>query len=168
MYRKPWVRPAVGTLLGCLVGFALLHPYVMLLASMGAVPGHIIGDYGLLSILALDSSMLPMVAPWSLLGGAFGCLAGAYVNRAQKMQQLLLAQQRDATSLETVKVLTATLSHYLLNANMIIGGKVRRCKRLSTSPEALESLDVIEEQGKVIDAAIGALRELARVVMLQE
>lgn len=51
---------------------------------------------------------------------------------------------------------------------MIIGGKVRRCKRLSSSSEVLESLEVIEEQGKVIDAAVGALRELARIVVLRE
>lgn len=45
---------------------------------------------------------------------------------------------------------------------------MRRCKRLSSSSEVLESLEVIEEQGKVIDAAVGALRELARIVVLRE
>ncbi|KHK00363.1 hypothetical protein NY78_4259 [Desulfovibrio sp. TomC] len=69
--------------------------------------------------------------------------------------------------MEAVKALTATLSHYLLNANMIIGGQVRHCRRFTPSQEILDSLQVVEEQGRIIDAAIGALRELARIVILR-
>lgn len=168
MNRQRWVRPTVGTFTGCLAGFALLHPYVMFLASIGVIPGHFSSDWSLQSILALDSSMFPMAAPLSLLGGAFGFLAGSYLNRAQKLQQLLLAQERDFAALEAVKALTATLSHYLLNANMIIGGQIRHCRRLVPAPEVVESLGVIEEQGKVIDAAVGSLRDVARIVILRE
>lgn len=168
MNRQRWVRPTVGTFLGCLAGFALLHPYIMFLASIGAIPGHFSIDWGLDTMLALDVSMLPMAAPLSLLGGACGFLAGMFLNHAQKIQQLLLTQERDAAALETVKALTATLSHYLLNANMIIGGQIRHCRRLLPALEVMESLNVIEEQGKVIDAAVGSLRDVAKIVVLKD
>lgn len=40
-----WVRPLWGVLLGALLGFILLHPYVMLLGSMGVIPGHFASSF---------------------------------------------------------------------------------------------------------------------------
>jgi hypothetical protein len=166
-----WVRPIWGLVLGGTAGFLLLHPYVMLLASMGAIPGHsspaLAGDWSLQSILALEYAMLPMAVPLVFFGTAFGLMAGLYLNHAYRLQQLVLEQEKDATALEAVKALTATLSHYLLNANMIIGGQVRHCRRFTPDQEILESLQVVEEQGRIIDAVVGALRELARIVILR-
>ncbi|WP_043640410.1 hypothetical protein [Desulfovibrio sp. TomC] len=168
---KKWVRPIWGLILGGIAGFLLLHPYVMLLASMGAIPGYsspdLAGDWSLQSVLALEYAMLPMAVPLVLFGTAFGLMTGLYLNHARRLQQLVLEQEKGATALEAVKALTATLSHYLLNANMIIGGQVRHCRRFTPSQEILDSLQVVEEQGRIIDAAIGALRELARIVILR-
>lgn len=171
-HRSFWVRPLGGALAGGLAGFVLLHPYVMFLVSVGAIPGHSSPlspvDWSLQAILALEYAMLPMAAPLALFGVAFGFMAGAYLNRARKVQQLLLEQEKGATALETVRAFTDTLSHYLLNANMIIGGQVRHCRRFDPDREIIESLRVIEEQGRVIDAAVGALREVARITILRE
>ena len=167
-----WLRPLLGALAGCLTGYALLHPYVMFLLSLGAVPGHLSplapSEWSLQAIWALEYAMIPMAAPLALFGAAFGFLAGSYLNRAHRIQQLLIAQEKDSANLETVKVLTATLSHYLLNANMIIGGQVRHCRRYTPPHEVMESLRIIEEQGLIIDASVGALRELARIVVSRE
>lgn len=82
---------------------------------------------------------------------------------------MLLDQEKDSATLETVKAFTATLSHYLLNANMIIGGQVRHLRRSRGSgPDSrldAEPLDVIEEQCRIIDATIGSLREASRVII---
>ncbi|WP_027191444.1 hypothetical protein [Fundidesulfovibrio putealis] len=170
--RNAWLRPLLGALAGSLTGYALLHPYVMFLLSLGAIPGHLSplapGNWSLQAILALEYAMIPMAAPLALFGAAFGFLAGSYLNRANRIQQLLLTQEKDSAALDTVKVLTATLSHYLLNANMIIGGQVRHCRRYTPPSEIMESLRIIEEQGLIIDAAVGALRELARIVVSHE
>ena len=56
-----------------------------------------------------------------------------------------------------------TLSHYLLNANMIIGGKVRHCRKMTVDQDKLASLNVIEEQGKKIDAVLKALRNSVEI-----
>lgn len=168
---KSWVRPIWGLILGGIAGFLLLHPYVMLLASLGAIPGHsspsLAGDWSLQAVLALEYAMLPMAVPLVLFGTAFGLMAGLYLNHARRLQQLVLEQEKGAAALEAVKALTATLSHYLLNANMIIGGQVRHCRRLTPGQDILDSMQVVEEQGRIIDAVVGALRELARIVILR-
>lgn len=170
--RKGWLRPAGGALLGGLAGFLLLHSYVMLLASAGVIPWHSSPaasvDWSLQSILALERSMIPMAIPFALFGVAFGLMAGSYLNRAHRLQQLLLKQERSATALETVRAFTDTLSHYLLNANMIIGGQVRHCRRSAPGHEVMGSLQIIEKQGMIIDAVVGALSELARIVIFRE
>lgn len=169
--RVKWLRPVWGIIIGALLGFILLHPYVMLLGSIGVIPGHFApsfpGGWDLKAILALEYSMFVMAAPLAFFGAATGFMAGVYLNRAAKLQQLLLEQEKNAASLEAVKALSATLSHYLLNANMIIGGKVRHCRRFDPPQDILDSLQTIEEQGRTIDAVVGALGEVARVAIIQ-
>lgn len=167
--RPSWVRLAWGAVIGGVAGFFLLHSYVMLLASAGIIPWHLSSatahDWSLSSILALERAMIPMAVPFVVFGSVLGLMAGTYLNRAHRLQHLLLEQQKSAAALETVRAFTDTLSHYLLNANMIIGGQVRHCRRLSPGQEVMESLQVIEQQGRMIDAVVGALRDLARVVI---
>lgn len=164
------LRPAWGIIIGTLLGFILLHPYVMLLGSMGGIPGHLVqsfpSEWDLKSILALEYSMFVMAAPLAFFGAATGFMAGVYLNRTDRLHQVLLEQEKSTASLEAVKALSATLSHYLLNANMIIGGKVRHCRRLDPTQDILDSLRTIEEQGRTIDAVVGALREVAKVAII--
>jgi len=170
--HNAWIRPLAGALAGGLAGFVLLHPYVMVLVSIGSIPGHALphspDDWSLPAILALEYAMLPMAAPLAMFGAAFGLLTGFYLNRALRLQHLLHVQENSAIALNTVRAFTDTLSHYLLNANMIIGGQVRHCGRFAPDREILESLRVIEEQGRVIDAVVGALRDVARITILRD
>lgn len=166
--HRHWLRPAWGAILGGLLGFLLLHPYVMLLGTMGVDLPHWpppIGTWNFQDYIALDGPMVAMAAPLAIFGAVTGLLAGFYFNRTHNLHQLTLEQRQSDASLEAVRALTATLSHYLLNANMIIGGKVRHCRRLDPPQDILESLVVIEEQGRTIDAVIGTLRDVARIVM---
>ena len=56
-----------------------------------------------------------------------------------------------------------TLSHHLLNANMIIGGKVRHSRKVVINEDILTDLTVIEEQGRKIYAVIKSLREAIEI-----
>jgi hypothetical protein len=56
-----------------------------------------------------------------------------------------------------------TLSYYLLNANMIIGGKVRHGRKGTSNQDVLAALEVIEKQGRKIDTVIKSLREVTEI-----
>jgi hypothetical protein len=62
-----------------------------------------------------------------------------------------------------MKKLMVTLSHYLLNANMIIGGKVRHIRRRVSDQDVVASLAVIEAQGRKIDSVIDALKKVTEI-----
>jgi len=46
---------------------------------------------------------------------------------------------------------------------MIIGGKVRHCRKAISDQDILAALGVIEEQGRKIDAVVNALRESTEI-----
>jgi delta-aminolevulinic acid dehydratase/porphobilinogen synthase len=56
-----------------------------------------------------------------------------------------------------------TLSHYLLNANVVIGGEVRHSRKSELTEDVLASLEVIEQQAKKIDSVIQALRKITAI-----
>jgi hypothetical protein len=66
-------------------------------------------------------------------------------------------------ALQTLNELMVTLSHYLLNANMIIGGMVRHSKKKKLDNDTLASLNTIGEQAAKIDAVINALKKITEV-----
>ncbi len=95
-----------------------------------------------------------------------GNLAGAFnsmLDRLQKAFQAEYDNERKRVALETLKRLMVTLSHYLLNANMIIGGKVRHSQKVDSNKDTLVSLKVIGEQAKKIDAVIAALKRVTEI-----
>jgi len=61
---------------------------------------------------------------------------------------------------------TVTIARHLLNANTIIGGKVRQCRRLISDQEILKVLADIEEQGRKIDSTIKSLREVTELKIM--
>jgi PAS domain S-box-containing protein len=74
-----------------------------------------------------------------------------------------LENENKRVALETLHQLMVTLSHYLLNANMIAGGMVRRCLRVESKTEIVHSLRVIEEQVKRIETVITVLKKVTDV-----
>ena len=71
-----------------------------------------------------------------------------------------LENKNKRVALETLHQLMVTLSHHLLNANTIIGGMVRRCRKAESRTEIIPSLRVIEEQAKRIEIVISALKKV--------
>jgi len=68
------------------------------------------------------------------------------LNRRQRLFAAELENEKRKTALETLHRLMVTLSHYLLNANTVIGGMVRRSRRNEADVRA--SLDAIEKRPK--------------------
>ena len=81
----------------------------------------------------------------------------------RRMRVVELENENKRIALDTLHQLMDTLSHYLRNSNTIIGGMVRRCRRLDSKEEIDSSLQVIEEQARKIEIVITALKQLLRV-----
>lgn len=154
----------IFVLFGMLGGYLVLHPYTMLVYAL--MHTH---DYFELHIhfdeirqqagTLFKPVMLPMGISFTLFGGAAGFLAAVVVDRKKRLIRVEHEHEKKTIVLETMKELMGTLSHHLLNANMIIGGKVRYIAKIVEKEEILKELGVITEQGRRIDAVIKALRE---------
>jgi hypothetical protein len=120
----------------------------------------------LISTSALEAFkpvMLPMAVVFATLGGVIGLLAGIIAARREKLREVELAREKKKIALATMKKLMVTLSHHLLNANMIIGGKVRHIGRRVSDQDVIASLAVIEGQGRKIDSVIDALKKVTEI-----
>lgn len=158
-----------GLILGLFLGYLIIHPFSMIMSALMHL--HQEGNFhlhwqDLLSTHALKTFtpvMLPMAVSFAVLGGVIGLLVGTLISKRESLHQAELARAKKRIALETMKNLLVTLSHYLLNANMIIGGKVRHCKKLVSDQDVSVSLDIIEEQGRKIESVVKALRDLTEV-----
>lgn len=104
-----------------------------------------------------------MAIPFAFFGGLTGFLIGMIIRRKKRLLELKYEGEKNEVALQTLKEVMVTLSHHLLNANMIIGGQVHHCRRTVSDEDILRSLDVVEEQGHRIDAVIKALRDVSEV-----
>ena len=148
-------------LAGLMLGLLILHPYAMLVSRV-ATPAK--SDAAiLLKNDFFNREMALMAMGFGLLGGVIGVLIVALRERKKRLFIARLEQEKREIALRTIHDLMVTLSHYLLNANMIIGGKVRRCRKLAAERDLLDNLDVIEEQGRKIDAVLSVLRDLVEI-----
>ncbi len=81
----------------------------------------------------------------------------------QTLRLVELENERKTIALSTLRQLMATLSHYLLNANAIIGGMARRCVRAASDEERHSSMEAIMEQTGKTEGVIAALRKMAEI-----
>jgi PAS domain S-box-containing protein len=81
----------------------------------------------------------------------------------QRLRLAELESERKTIALETLHQLMVTLSHYLLNANTIIGGMVRRCERADSDETRRTAFEAIKEQAKKAEVVIKALRKVAEI-----
>jgi len=153
---------------GSIAGYLVFHPYTMLVFSImriyhgGEVHFHVKDPLG--SVLtAFEPMMLPMSIAFAFFGGFVGLLIGIIVDRKKKIYDKEHESEKKEVALETLKRLMVTLSHYLLNISMIIGGEVRLSQKAVSEKETLISLEVIAKQAKKIDAVIGALKKVTEI-----
>jgi signal transduction histidine kinase len=148
-------------------GYLIFHPYTMLVYALLRIHeqgGHIgLNALKAEAVMAFKPAMLPMSISFVLFGGIMGLLVGSIIDKQRKLIYTQHEHEKSKIGLETLNELMVTLSHYLLNANMVIGGKVRRCRKVMSSEDILPHLKVIEDQARRIDAVIGSLRELTEI-----
>lgn len=150
-------------------GLLVLHPYTMIVYALmhlhdrgGGFHLHW-NDISLRGLLAFDPNMIPMVSAFVIFGGLVGLLTSVVIERKRKLLMLGVENERNQIAIQTLRELMVTISHHLLNANTIIGGKVRQCRKLVADEKALEVLSHIETQGRRIDATIRSLREITEM-----
>lgn len=81
----------------------------------------------------------------------------------QTLRLVELENERKTIALSTLRQLMVTLSHYLLNANTIIGGMARRSERAASDDERQASLEAIREQTGRTEGVIAALKRMAEI-----
>ncbi len=162
-----WSYP-VWFILGAGAGHLLVHPYAMVAYSLmdmyreGRPVIHM--DHVLSAARSIfDPVMMPMTIAFSLLCGLAALLAAVVRDKKRKLHEAALDAERKKASIDTLHRLMVTLSHYLLNANTVIGGTVRHCRKYGSTEEIVASLRVIEEQAHKIDAVIAALRRITDI-----
>ena len=158
----------VWFILGAGAGHLLVHPYAMVSYSLMDMhrEGHLTihMDHVLSAARSIfDPVMLPMTISFSLLCGVAAVLMGVVRDKKRKLQKAAIENERKKASLDTLHRLMVTLSHYLLNANTVIGGTVRHCKKHDSDEEVAASLRVIEDEAHKIDAVIAALRKITDI-----
>ncbi len=149
-------------LAGFILGLLILHPYAMFVDRMIG-PGTSDSMAVIETAGFFEPGMLLMGLAFGLLGGLTGLLFAVVVERGHRLILSEHEKEKREIALRTIHNLMVTLSHHLLNANMIIGGKVRRCRKIAVEQDLLEGLKLIEEQGRKIDAVLNSLRSLVEI-----
>ena len=147
--------------IGALVGYVVFHPYTMIVYSLTGFShdGMRLKDL----FFSFNMTMLLMGGAFAILGGFIGLLIAVIIEKQKQIYTVTFENEKKKAALETLQQLMVTLSHYLLNANMVIGGMVRHCKRTMSNEDILYSLEVIAEQAKKIDAVMSALKKITEI-----
>jgi predicted histidine transporter YuiF (NhaC family) len=119
-----------SSLAGAIIGYFVFHPYTMTMSYIIRVyeGGEIFWNWmNVLDIFLtnFEISMLPMASAFAIGGSVIGLLTGIIVERKQSSYEMAHENEKKKVALETLNRLMVTLSHYLLNANVVIGGEVR-------------------------------------------
>lgn len=164
---KRYRLQVVSTCVGVVLGYVLLHPYTMLvlalLSAFKGEPRQLHTELTAGHLAAFDPLMLPMAISFGLFGGLIGLLVGTLLKRHREFRTVEHENEKKRAALETLQEVVVTMSHHLLNANMIIGGKVRHCRKVTSDQDIISALGVIEEQARKIDVVVGALRKTSEI-----
>lgn len=172
MKRKPLFEgyrvKIVSSFAGAFVGYLLFHPYTMIVDSIMHRQGGEDFHFHWKSLLSaalrsFDPMMAPMASAFMFFCAMIGLLIGIMVDKKRKLYAAEYENEKKKVALETLHRLIVTLSHYLLNANMIIGGRVRHSRKNEPNEDMIAALDVIEDQAKKIDAVITALSRVTEI-----
>jgi signal transduction histidine kinase len=155
-------RSIKSCLFGALAGYLILHPYVMIVNYV-TESGY--GNMGIKEVLvmAFHHMTLSMAIPFILFGGLLGLMIDGVLDRQSRLSAIEAENQRKRAEIETLQRLMITISHYLLNANAVIGGMSVRCRKLNPVEEFSDYLNIIETEARKIDAVIKALRKLTEI-----
>jgi signal transduction histidine kinase len=156
------IRIIRSFLFGALAGYLILHPYVMIV-NYFTESGH--GEMRMKEVfmMAFNHMTLPMAIPFILFGGLLGLMIEGVLDRQSRLSAVEAENQRKRAEIETLQRLMITISHYLLNANAVIGGMAARCNKLHPGEEFEDYLSIIKAEARRIDAVVKALRRITEI-----
>lgn len=162
---KKHCRCAIFAIAGAAAGYFVFHPYTMI-AHIVADRGH--NELHLKDFLeafskSLTVEMTFMALAFAVFGAGVGLLASALSERKRRLFEAEMENEKRKTAIATLQRLMITLSHHLLNANVVIGGTAHRCRRHTTDAGLIESLELIGKEAAKIDAVIGALKKITEI-----
>lgn len=164
MYKR-YHRHLTCWITGAFIGYIIFHPYAM---AIDFFLGYKMDIYSWKDIIhtffvTLSPQMFPMSVAFAFFGGLNGLFIAIIVERKKKLYVLEHENEKKKVALETLQRLMITLSHYLLNANTITAGMARRCLKYNSAEDMKDSIDIIEEQAKKIEAVIMALKKITDI-----
>lgn len=107
--------------------------------------------------------MFSMSIAFAFLGSLNGLFIAIIVDKKKRLYAAEAENEKKKVALETLQRLMITLSHYLLNANTVIAGMALRCLKYNSAEDMKDSIDIIEEQAKKIEAIIMTLKKITEI-----
>jgi len=158
------VRAAI---LGAALGFFALHPYTMFVYGVFEAPheetttgfSHVLWHVRQV-IYTFEPGMLHMGIPYAVVGAVAGLFFGLWMEAERQRVEV----EKRITAADTLKELMVTLSHYLLNACMVIGGYAERSIRKSDDDDMKRRLGVIKDEARQIEDVVKSLQSVDAVV----
>src|SRR4030067_905171 len=154
-------RIALLSLAGAAAGYLFLHPYTMMVYGLyghsGAPDGHRSFPRLLTMIFrSCHPEMLLMGIPFVLLGAVSGMLLGSWISaRAHQIEM-----EKKFLAVETVRQLTVTLAHHLLNAAVGVGLAASWAIRKEQEEENRRRREAIREGARRVEAGGETLKHL--------
>jgi len=157
-------RVVLMCLLGAAIGYLFLHPYTMLFYELHEGYGKGSGYRGVVQLFSgvaasFRPDMLHMGIPFALLGGAAGLFFGFWLNARMRRFE----EEKRLLAAETVRQLTVTLSHHLLNAVQGIGGFAASVIRKEQDDDLRRRMELIRDEARKIEAVVKTLQTLETV-----
>ncbi|MBI4843476.1 MAG: hypothetical protein HY809_04035 [Nitrospirae bacterium] len=155
----------VWLVVGSFSGYLVFHPYIMVVNYLAHPQGQDLWPGNLYNVFlsSLEPHMFFMAGAFAF----FGCLIGLFISllfeRRRRLHIIELESERKKAEIETLRKIMVTLSHYLLNSNTVIGGMARHARKNETNRDTVDSLDLVLEQARRIDAVIAILKRITEI-----
>jgi len=155
---------------GAISGYLVFHPYSMIVYTLTHPHEgrRLFADLQWRELLGsgfsiLQPEMLPMALLFTAMGALVGLSFGVVLDKRKRLLFVEVENEKKRVAIDTIHALMVTLSHYLLNANVIIGGKVRHCRKIESNEDIIDSLRIIEEEARKIDVVVGILQRITEI-----
>ncbi|MCL4492220.1 MAG: hypothetical protein M1510_10025 [Nitrospirae bacterium] len=143
-----------GAIIGAIFGFLLLYPYTALIYFLFDYleAGEIYVDPRVFKFFQLATAAL-----FLFFGGFTGLIYGKLYDRKRSHIMERIKREKNEAALETLKELTVTLSHYIINSSSIIRGFALRGVRGAGNENIKEYFSIIREE---VDKTIAVIKGL--------
>lgn len=157
--------------LGLVAGLVFVHPYTMMILFL-TIPS-VSGEYtlevkGIVSFFQMIFSpeMFPMSSAFILFSGFTGFLIGMVLEREKRLVVMKYKNEKRLVVLQAVRQLIMVISHYFLNAALIIGTRAGQLKTDIKESQRENIVNEIKEQAKQIETLLTFMRKTEFAQML--